>query len=120
MAARGSKPSNARAGRFEIGRGAFQLAILGLLSRGDLCGYQIAKTLRELDSELDLKYGILYPMLDRMAHNGLIKGRWEEGRGRHGLHVYAITPSGRRALAASQDTWLRVVDKVRSLLAARA
>lgn len=105
--------------RFEVGRGALQLAILAVLSRGSACGYQIAKELRAQDEALALEYGVLYPMLERMESKGIIKGRWEKGgRGPNGLHMYDITPAGRKSLEASQATWLRVMNRVRSLIKA--
>jgi PadR family transcriptional regulator PadR len=106
--------------KFAVGGGTIQIAILGLLRRGGQCGYQIVKELRERDEALDVKYGALYPLLEKLERKGLIKGRWEEGRGQKGLHVYSLTPEGRKALDKSHATWLRVVSQVRSLMSAKA
>lgn len=106
--------------KFDVGRGPIQIAILGLLRRGGQCGYKIAKALRERDETLDLQYGVLYPLLEKMERKGLIRGRWEEGRGQKGLHIYEMTPAGRRSLEKSHSTWLRLVSQLRSLMTARA
>jgi DNA-binding PadR family transcriptional regulator len=106
--------------KFDVGRSAIQLSILGLLQRGEMCGYKIAKELREKDEALKVQYGVLYPLLERMEGQGLLKGHWEEGRGQNGLHVYQITAAGRKSLAESQAVWLRLVSQVRSIIGARA
>lgn len=106
--------------RFYVGRDSIQMSVLGLLAQKERCGYQIAKDLRATDAALDVPYGALYPLLERMEGDGLIDGRWEEGRGQKGVHVYGITRDGRKALANSKAVWLRVIASMRSLVGARA
>lgn len=106
--------------KFDVGKGAIRLMILGRLRKGEACGYQIAKGLREEDENFDVKYGVLYPLLERMEDNGLIKGHWEHGRGQDGLHVYRITSAGQKQFAKSQATWARLMKQVRSIIGAKA
>lgn len=98
------------------GRSAIQLAILGMLRRQPECGYIIAKSLRAKHESLDIQYGALYPILERMARRGLIRGRWEEGRGKYGRKVYELTPAGRKTLQTTQKSWLRLIEQVKSLI----
>ncbi|MEK8022550.1 MAG: PadR family transcriptional regulator [Candidatus Hydrogenedentota bacterium] len=106
--------------KFSVGGGAIRLSILGLLSKGERCGYEIAKELRETDEALDIQFGALYPLLEKLERKGLIEGRWEDGRGQKGRHVYGLTKTGKKSLASAHATWLRVMKSVRTLVGARA
>ena len=70
--------------------------VLGaLVRRGDAWsyGYDIAR-------ETELKSGSLYPILARLADQGLLEARWEQevGLGRPPRHLYRLTSAGRAAL----------------------
>lgn len=104
--------------KFDAGRGAIQLAVLGILLRGKQCGYQIGKEMRIADVSLKVNFGVLYPLLERMEKKGLIKGHQEKGRGPLGTHVYEITPAGRKALRRSEETWLRMIQQIKRLIRA--
>lgn len=101
--------------KFQIGSSAVKLAMLELINAESRCGYQLAKTLRETDEALDVQYGALYPLLQRMERAGVIKGHWQDGRGAHGRHVYEITATGKKLLADSRATWSRIIKSIRSL-----
>lgn len=105
--------------KIDAGRSAIQISILGMLQRGDQCGYILARELREKSEALDIQYGALYPLLERMEREGVIRGRWEDGRGPHGRHVYAITAAGRKRLQKLQTGWLQLVAQVKSLITIR-
>lgn len=55
-------------------------------------GYDLARATR-------LKSGSLYPILARLADQGLLEARWEQvvGFGRPPRHLYRLTPAGRAA-----------------------
>ena len=49
----------------------------------------------DLASETALKSGTLYPLLMRLADQGLLESRWEtDGATRRPRHVYRLTPHG--------------------------
>jgi PadR family transcriptional regulator, regulatory protein PadR len=59
-------------------------------------GYAIAK-------DTGLKSGTLYPILIRLADQGLIEARWEEEQpaGRPRRHLYRLTPKGLTSATAA-------------------
>lgn len=99
-----------------VGRSAMQLAILGMLRRKPECGYIIANALRDKHESLGIPYGALYPILERMEQRKLIRGSWEEGRGKYGRRVYELTPTGRKALQTTRRSWLKLIEQVKSLI----
>lgn len=73
--------------------------VLAVLKRGDSYGYEIIKSVRDLsDGELEWKEGMLYPLLHRLAGQGLIEsyeGTSPSGRVRK---YYRLLPAGSRQL----------------------
>ncbi len=58
-------------------------------------------------SEARLQYQVasLYPMLYRLERKGLVQGKWVEKPGERRRRFYALTPAGRKALAAQRSAW---------------
>lgn len=55
----------------------------------------------ELATQVHLKAGSLYPILIRLADRGLLDTSWEPGPpGRPPRHLYRLSPSGRKYVAA--------------------
>ena len=80
-----------------LGRDVNELLVLATLEDGPKHGYQIALDVEEeSDGAFELQHGTLYPVLHRLAKEGLIEGDWEEdGRRRK---VYVLTDRGHRRL----------------------
>lgn len=78
----------------QIRKGYLELCILGLIeTRGKLYGFDILEKLRQLD--LDVKEGTLYPLLNRMTKDKILKSFWEtQGSKGHPRKFYSLTPYG--------------------------
>ena len=73
-------------------------AVLGLLSRGPRCGYDIKAAVdRTIRHFWAASYGQIYPELKRLESAGWIEGS-DGSRGGRARRVYAITAAGRREL----------------------
>ncbi len=83
--------------------------VLAILAEGESYGYAILKRVRALSGgELEWTDGMLYPLLHRLRRLGYVTTEWRtppEGRRRR---YYAITDSGRAALAEQQRQWATV------------
>ena len=88
-----------------IKRGSAELAILALLARGPLHGYEIAKRI-ETDTGGVLRFDVasLYPLLYRMEKRGWVKGYWEEVGGRR-RRYYRLAPEGKKKLTPLRRQW---------------
>ena len=74
-------------------------ALLGMLTIAPMSGYDIKKVTEfSIGNFWNENYGHIYPMLKKMAREGLAKKRVEEGEGRPSRHVYEITERGREEL----------------------
>jgi DNA-binding PadR family transcriptional regulator len=91
-------------------------AILGVLSRRPMSGYDVKKLIeRSIAHFWNESYGQIYPILNRLAAEGLAARRRERQRGKPDRHVYSLTAKGREAL----ERWLALparLEPVRSEL----
>jgi len=82
-----------------------RFAILGVLSLGAMSGYDVKKLIeRSIAHFWSESYGQIYPVLNRLAADGLAERRREKQRGKPDRHVYSLTEKGRQELAR----WLAV------------
>ena len=90
--------------------------VLGILVEGDLYGYAIIKRVSELSGGgMQWTDGMLYPLLHRLERLGYVSSSWGTSEaGRRRKH-YAITPTGRKALADRQEQWTVVADALRQV-----
>jgi len=92
--------------RPKIARGSAELAILSLLDKQPLYGFEIAKRIEE-DSGGALRFNLasLYPMLYELEKRGWIKGRWEANRAGRDRRYYCLTLSGKKKLQPLRREW---------------
>jgi DNA-binding PadR family transcriptional regulator len=90
--------------------------VLGILVEGDLYGYAIIKRVSELSGGgMQWTDGMLYPLLHRLERLGYVSSSWGTSEaGRRRKH-YAITPTGRKALADRQEQWTVVADALKQV-----
>jgi len=80
-------------------------AVLGMLSTGPRSGYDVKKAIDGSIAHFwSESFGQIYPILRRLAADGLVVQRRQAQRGKPDRHVYSITPRGLDQLRA----WLAV------------
>ena len=98
-------------------QGTLDLLVLKTLALGKLHGWGISRHIRQSSRDvLEVNQGSLYPALYRLEDQGLIEAEWgisSEGRR---AKFYQLTRSGRRRLAAEQESWERFQTAVRHVL----
>lgn len=87
-------------------KGSAELLVLSLLEDQPRHGYDISKLI-ELRSGGALRFHVtsLYPLLHRLERHGWIVGRWVEKAEQRRRRYYSLTPEGRQALRAKQQSW---------------
>ena len=80
-------------------RNKSKYAILGILSFGRMSGYDIKKFYEQsVASFWNESYGQIYPILKRLAQEGLATKSIQKQEGKPDRHIYAITEKGRDEL----------------------
>ena len=77
----------------------YEFLVLGALSRRPMHGYMIAKILGNIMGPFrQVQWGALYPLLNRLEGEGLIRAEECSEGGERSRKVYAITDAGRERL----------------------
>jgi len=102
--------------RGQILKGHLDLLLLATVAARPGHGYEILGELRRRsEGAFALAEGTVYPALHRLEAAGMLASRWSVVEGRR-RRVYALTGSGRRALATQQRELDRFVIGVRAVL----
>ena len=100
--------------RDEIPPGTLYLLILKTLARrGELHGYEIAKTIQQNSEDvLQVEEGSLYPALQRMLVKGWVNAYWGTSAENRRARYYRLTAAGRKQLQIEQSQFERVVGAI--------
>ncbi len=91
-------------------QGTLDMLILRTLIFGRLHGHGIAVTIQRTSGEdLLIDHGSLYPALQRLERQELLKSRWGTSELNRRARFYELTPAGRRKLAMETGKWERMV-----------
>ena len=87
-------------------RGSLDLLVLKTLSLEPMHGWGISRRI-QLVSEgvLEVNQGSLYPALQRLELEGLIRSDWGTTENNRRARYYGLTAAGRRALGAEIEAW---------------
>jgi PadR family transcriptional regulator, regulatory protein PadR len=92
----------------QLRKGILELAILSALSRNTHYGFSLIRDLAAAGT-LDLKEGTIYPILSRLAREGLVQTEWVESRQGPPRKYYSLTQAGRILCQALNDEFRRLV-----------
>ena len=100
----------------ELMRGAGPLAVMKLLERGEMYGYELVKALADRsDGVLAMGQSTLYPMLYNLEAKGLIASRLDAAENGRPRKYYRLTGKGKKRLAHDTDQWRAVTAAMTSL-----
>jgi PadR family transcriptional regulator, regulatory protein PadR len=98
--------------RQELRRGVLVLAVLGSLKQPHY-GYSLRKQLQE--AGIDIDEGTLYPLVRRLADQGLLDSEWQQGDGRE-RRYYQLSTTGTSLLTSLTSEWQTLNHHLASLL----
>ena len=100
----------------QLRKGCLELAVLAALWDQKLYGLEILRRL-EIDSDLIVSDGTVYPLLSRLKSLGLVRSEWIVAEVGHPRRYYALTPAGKRRAQDMTRTWARFTSSMSKLLA---
>jgi PadR family transcriptional regulator PadR len=100
----------------QLRKGVVEVAILGMLSHGEMYGSQIVESLGSRP-ELAISAGTVYPLLSRLRSSGLIDSVWRESPVGPPRKYYTLTDEGRESLSQMVLAWHRVSEGIDAVLA---
>jgi transcriptional regulator len=97
------------------------LLILKALALAPLHGYGVGQRIEQMSGGVfRITLGALYPALQRLERQGLVKGDWSVSDHNRRARYYTLTPAGRRRLATGQRAWHRTTAAMLRVLGAEA
>lgn len=95
------------------------LLILKTLALTPLHGFGISQRIEQTSGGVfKITLGALYPALQRLERQGLVKGAWAASDNNRRARYYTLTAKGRRRLANTQKAWERTVEAMLRVLQA--
>jgi PadR family transcriptional regulator, regulatory protein PadR len=90
----------------ELMRGAGPVAVLKLLERGEMYGYELVEALaRRTGGVLDMGQSTLYPLLYNLEAKGLLEAVWRTADSGRERKYYRLTGKGKKRLAHDTAQW---------------
>ena len=99
----------------QLRKGLVELCVLGALKDGEAYGYQILKCL-SVAEELATTESAVYPILARLARDGLLKVRAAPSPAGPPRRYYRLTALGKARLREMENYWYGTVEAVNNLL----
>lgn len=95
----------------QLRKGILELAILSALYRNTHYGYSLVREMAAA-GVFNLKEGTIYPILSRLAKEGLVQTEWVESKQGPPRKYYRLTDSGRVMSEALLEEFRRLVNVV--------
>jgi PadR family transcriptional regulator, regulatory protein PadR len=101
----------------DLFRGALEMMILRSLVRQPMHGYALVQHIKQRSDELlQVEEGSLYPALQRMLKDGLVKAEWETSASNRRVRTYRITPAGKKHLEREISSFERMLTGITRVL----
>jgi PadR family transcriptional regulator PadR len=99
----------------ELMRGAGPVAVLKLLERRPMYGYEIVETLeKQTRGVFVMGESTLYPLLYNLEGKGFVTSRWDD-TGPRARKYYRLTPGGKKRLAEDSRRWRSMTEAMGAL-----
>jgi PadR family transcriptional regulator, regulatory protein PadR len=101
----------------DLVQGTLDLLLLKIIALEPQHGWAISQRLRQVsDDQLQASDGSVYPALQKLELAGWIRSEWRTTELGRRAKFYALTPAGRKRLAAEVEEWERLSSAVSRVL----
>ena len=102
----------------DLFRGALEMMILRTLEWQPLHGYALAQHIKRTSHDLlQIEEGSLYPALQRLLKEGLVKADWGVSSTNRRVRTYRLTRAGARRLEREVMSFERMLEGITRVLA---
>jgi PadR family transcriptional regulator, regulatory protein PadR len=110
-------PTDKKTESRDLFRGALEMMILQSLRRQPMHGYALVQHIKQQSKELlQVEEGSLYPALQRMLKEKLVKAEWEISSTNRRVRTYRITPAGVRHLEREVNSFEQMLQGITLVL----
>ncbi len=98
--------------------GALEMMILRTLKPLPMHGYALLRHIKRTSNDLlQIEEGSLYPALQRLLKEGLVKAEWGISSTNRRVRIYRLTPAGARHLEREVSKFERMLEGITRVLA---
>ena len=109
---------NSKSNQRDLFRGALEMMILQSLRRQPMHGYALVLHIKQRSNDLlQVEEGSLYPALQRMLREDLVKAEWQTSSTNRRVRTYQITPKGTRHVEREVESFERMLAGIQLVLA---
>jgi PadR family transcriptional regulator PadR len=109
--------SSGKTDQRDLFRGALEMMVLRSLTREPMHGYALVQHIKQRSNDLlQVEEGSLYPALQRLLKEGLLKAEWELSASNRRVRAYRVTPAGRKHLEREISSFERMVEAITLVL----
>ncbi|MEP1445507.1 MAG: PadR family transcriptional regulator [Paraglaciecola sp.] len=99
----------------QLRKGTLELVILAALKTRTLYGLELLKLLHSFET-MKITEGTLYPLLDRLKRDGMVKAFWRQEGDARPRKYYQLTEQGKAKLVALTNRWRQSVADIENLI----
>lgn len=99
----------------QVRKGLLELVLLAQLRRGERYGYELVRATQEALGSAILE-GTVYPILTRLARDGMITHRWSTDDAAQPRKYYRLTRDGETVLKEMSERWVQRTESIHRLL----
>jgi PadR family transcriptional regulator len=93
------------------------MMILRTVKRQPLHGYALVQHIKRASNDLlQIEEGSLYPALQRLLKDGLLKAEWGVSATNRRVRIYKITPAGAKHLEREVSSFEKMLDGISRVL----
>ena len=97
--------------------GALEMMVLRLLKVEPMHGYALVQRIQQTSRNLlQVEEGSLYPALQRLLREGLVKADWGVSATNRRVRIYRLTPAGAKHLAREVSSFERMFQGINLVL----
>src|SRR5208282_2280873 len=97
--------------------GALEMMILQSLRRRPSHGYALVLHIKQTSHDLlQIEEGSLYPALQRLLKEGLVKAKWGTSSTNRRVRIYELTPAGSKHLEREVSRFERMIEGITRVL----
>ena len=101
----------------DLFRGALEMMVLRSVLREPMHGYALVQHIQQRSNELlQVEEGSLYPALQRLLKEDLLKAEWEISASNRRVRTYRITPAGKKHLEREIFSFERMLEGITRVL----
>src|SRR5579863_4259515 len=101
----------------DLFRGTLEMMILRSLLREPMHGYALVQHIKQRSNDfLQVEEGSLYPALQRLLREGLLKADWETSASNRKVRTYRVTPAGKKHLEREVSSFEQMVEAIAMVL----